>query len=207
MLFFSVNPHPTDPDLLWAGTWGNDIGVSADGGQTLKSLGNGLETLSVLTVLWQPAPGQVTVGTIEGLYRTDDGGASWLKLPGPLSQQTVYSLLQTGDGTIWAAAADGLWTSAADGQNWTRLATIPPATVLRLGQFTDVAGAAWLWAGTEAGGLWLSADGGQNWLFGGLAGRTVYQLLPDPAQPDRLVTATEQGLFTAALPVPPGSAN
>ncbi len=207
VLFFSVNPHPTDPDLLWSGAWGNDIGVSADGGQTLASLGNGLETLSILDVLWHPTPGQVTVGTIEGLYRTDDAGASWFKLPGPLSQQTVYDLLQTGDGAIWAGAADGLWVSADYGVNWTRIESIPLASVLRLGQFTDAAGELWLWAGTEADGLWLSADGGQTWVFGGLAGRTVYQLLADPAQSERLVAATEQGIFAASLPAPIESAN
>lgn len=207
VLFFSVSPHPTDPDLLWAGAWGNDIGVSDDGGQTLASLGNGLETLSILDVLWHPTPGQVTVGTIEGLYRTDDAGASWFKLPGPLGQQTVYHLFQSGDGMIWAGAADGLWASLDYGVNWTRVESMPPASVLRLGQFTGADGQVWLWAGTEADGLWLSADGGQSWLFGGLAGRTVYQLLPDPARPGRLAAATEQGIFGALLPVPTGQAD
>jgi hypothetical protein len=81
------------------------------------------------------------------------------------------------------------------------------ASVLRLGQFTDAAGELWLWAGTEADGLWLSADGGQTWVFGGLAGRTVYQLLSDPAQSERLAVATEQGIFAASLPAPIESAN
>jgi len=200
VLFFSTNPHPTQPDLLWAGTWGNDVGVSKDGGQSLESLGNGLETLSVLDVLWHPRPGQVTVATIEGLYRTDDGGESWFKLPGSLTQQTVYNLLQTDDGTILAAAADGLWASSDYGLTWSRVESMPVATVLRLGRLTTPAGQDWLWAGTEADGLWLSNDGGHNWLFGGLAGRTVYNLLVDPLKSDSLIAATDRGIFEAIWP-------
>jgi ligand-binding sensor domain-containing protein len=176
------------------------VGVSKDGGQSLESLGNGLETLSVLDVLWHPRPGQVTVATIEGLYRTDDGGESWFKLPGSLTQQTVYNLLQTGDGTILAAATGGLWATSDYGLTWSRVESMPVATVLRLGRLTTPTGQNWLWAGTEADGLWLSNDAGHTWLFGGLAGRTVYNLLLDPLQPDRLVAATDRGIFEAIWP-------
>lgn len=93
-------PHPEEEGVLWAGTWGNNVAVSSDGGATVAPLHNGLETLSALDVLWHPTPGQATIATIEGLYRTDDGGASWFKLPGPLMQQTVHSLLQTDDGVL-----------------------------------------------------------------------------------------------------------
>jgi ligand-binding sensor domain-containing protein len=184
---------------LWAGTWGNDIGVSQDGGETLVSLGNGLETLSVLDILWHPSPGQVTAATIEGLYRTDDGGRSWFQLPGPLTRQTIYNLLQTDDGTIWAAAADGLWASADYGVTWARAEGMPITTVVRLGLLATARGDTWFWAGTEGAGLWLSNDGGQTWYFGGLTDRTIYNLLSDPLQPNRLVAATEQGLFEASV--------
>jgi ligand-binding sensor domain-containing protein len=149
--FLSVNPHPVEPQLVWAGTWGNNIGASNNGGERMAPLHNGLETLSGLDLIWHPTPGQVTLATFEGLYRTDDGGQSWFKLPGPLMQQTIYSLLQTDDGTIWAGAANGLWVSRDYGTTWamahtmltnTMLANttlgnnIPQAAVLRLGKLT-----------------------------------------------------------------------
>ncbi len=196
VLFFNVEPHPTDANLLLAGTWGNDVGVSENGGETLASIGNGLETLSVLDVLWHPTLGQVTVATIEGLYRTDDGGQSWFQLPGPLTQQTVYSLLQTEDGTIWAGAADGLWSSVDYGVTWDRVTDLPITTVLRLGTFSPTTTEPWLWAGAEPDGLWLSQDGGQTWGFAGLAGHTVYNLLLDDTDTTRLVAATDQGIFS-----------
>ncbi len=197
VLFFSVNPHPSDPNTLWAGTWGNNVAASRDGGATVAPLHNGLETLSALDVLWHPTPGQVTIATIEGLYRTDDGGASWFKLPGPLAHQTVHRLWQTADGLIWAGAADGLWFSRDYGAVWERAAGMPEATVLRLGE-VSLTGRQVLWAGTEEMGLWLSRDGGATWRFGGLSGRSLYSLFVDPWRPGRLLAATEQGLFTTA---------
>ncbi|MFO7634928.1 MAG: hypothetical protein R6W76_20445 [Caldilinea sp.] len=189
--FFTVSPDPANAAELWAGTWGNDIGVSDDGGVTLARLGAGLETLSVLTILRHPTPGQFTIGTIEGLFRSDDGGESWFKLPGALAQQTVYALLQGDDGVLWAGAADGLWQSPDYGVTWERASALPAMTVIRLGT-VDTPEGALLWAGSEDAGLWWSRDSGASWSFGGLEGRSVYTLM---AVGDRLMAATDVGVF------------
>lgn len=192
--FFTVSPDPNAPERFWAGTWGNDIGVSLDGGETLERLGAGLETLSILSILRHPTPGQFTVGAIEGLFRSDDGGASWFKLPGALSSQTIYALMQTDDGALWAGAADGLWRSPDYGATWERLESIPSTTVIRLDKAATPNGSL-LWAGGERAGFWWSQDGGASWSFAGLAGRSVYAL----AWADgRFIAATDDGLFEAA---------
>ena len=203
LLYFSVNPSPFEPDVLWAGTWGNDIAVSNDGGATFDLLHNGLETLSVLDVLWHPTPGQVTIATIEGLFRSDDGGASWFKLPGPLEQQTVHSLLQGDDGVLWAGAADGLWRSDDFGASWVLAEGLPQATILRLGTLDaqqNSQQSRWLWAGSEGNGLWLSRDGGATWQFSGLPQHSIFQLLADPLDAGRVIVATERGIYQALLP-------
>lgn len=195
VFFLRVRPNPGQPEQVWSGTWGNNIAASDDGGASVRPLHHGLETLSGLDLLWHATPGQVTLATIEGLYRTDDGGQSWFKLPGPLENQTVHSLLQTEDGIIWAGAADGLWRSADFGVNWQRVESAPAAAVVRLGRLDAPEG--WLWAGAEGAGLWLSRDGGQTWEFGGLAERTVYNLLLNPARTGELVAATDVGILAA----------
>ncbi|MCB9106737.1 MAG: hypothetical protein H6633_21205 [Anaerolineales bacterium] len=217
--FLSVNPHPVETDVVWTGTWGNNIGVSSDGGRHLAPLHNGLETLSGLDLIWHPTPGQVTLATFEGLYRTDDGGQSWFKLPGPLAHQTVYSLLQTDDGAIWAGAADGLWRSPDYGVTWARIESLPPAALIHLGRLAVPPPSPplrppfvfqpteakvylpheWLWAGTEGAGLWLSQDNGDTWQFAGLPRRTVYTVMFDPLRPDRLVAATDRGIFAVEV--------
>ena len=153
------------------------------------------------------------------MYRTDDGGQSWFKLPGPLAHQTVYSLLQTDDGAIWAGAADGLWRSPDYGVTWARIESLPPAALIHLGRLAVPPPSPplrppfvfqpteakvylpheWLWAGTEGAGLWLSQDNGDTWQFAGLPRRTVYTVLFDPLQPDRLVAATDRGIFAVAV--------
>ena len=57
----------------------------------------------------------------------------------------------------------------------------------------------WLWAGTEGAGLWLSQNNGDTWQFAGLPRRTVYTVLFDPLQPDRLVAATDRGIFAVEV--------
>lgn len=195
IFFFRVNPHPTDGAQIWASSWGNNVGASADGGATFAPIHNGLETLSTLDILWHAEPGQVTIGTIEGIYRTDDGGQSWFKLPGALSQQTVHALYQGEDGVIWAGAGDGLWRSEDYGVTWAQATDAPPVTVLRLGQMRTADGDAWLWVGSEYAGLWLSADGGASWQLGGLDGRSVFHLLPHPRQRSQWIAATDAGIF------------
>lgn len=195
---FTLSPETTAFDRFWAGTWGNDIGVSHDGGVTMNRLGNGLETLSVLAILRHSTAGQVTIGTIEGLYRSDDGGTTWFKLPGELSRQTIYALHQDGEGTIWAGAADGLWRSKDYGVRWERVPGLPTATVIRLGVLDRAAGPLF-WAGTEGAGLWWSQDRGQRWHPAGLDMRTVYALLADPVRPGHLIAATDRGIVGASV--------
>lgn len=192
--FFTLSPIPGDSAEMWAGTWGNDIGVSKDGGATLARLGAGLETLSILAIWRHAAPGQFTIGTIEGMFRSDDGGASWFKLPGALARQTVYALLQGDDGVLWAGAADGLWRSRDYGITWERHTDLPETTILRLGAIARDGGDV-LWAGSEDSGLWWSKDGGATWRFGGLAERSIYAVVEAG---DRLIAATDDGLFALA---------
>ena len=190
--FFAVSPNPADSAQLWAGTWGNDIGVSQDGGITVTRLGAGLETLSILTILRHPTPGQYTVGTIEGLYRSDDHGASWFKLPGALRHQTIYALQQDEHGVMWAGATDGLWQSTDYGVTWKSV--LSPATVIHLGQKGSL-----IWAGSEEAGLWWSQNHGASWSHAGLAGRTVYTVATDGLQ---WIAATDAGLYTLDSPPP-----
>ncbi len=197
---FRVRPEIGADAQVWAGTWGNDIGISLDGGATMQSLHNGLETLSVLDIWAHDVDGQFTVGTIEGLYRSDDGGKSWFKLPGALQQQTVYSVYQSPDGRLMAGASNGLWQSDDWGTTWTRSVGMPEATVLEIGSFSLDSNDKRLWAATEQRGLWISNDRGETWEDAGLDGITVFSVaFTDTGS---AVAATSAGLFAADLNEP-----
>lgn len=203
--FFTVASHPTEGQQLWGGTWGNDIGTSQDGGRTISGLGSGLETLSVLTIWWHAVPNQVTIGTIEGLYRSDDRGNSWFQLPGPLTDQTVYSLYQGNDGVLWAGTTAGLWYSTDYGVTWEAIDAIGPTTIVQVGTLDGPEGTQYLWAGSERDGWWLSPDEGNSWQWAGLADRSVFAIQVMSEQTavstnTKVVAATDVGIFTAAWP-------
>ena len=197
VFFFGVAPAPGE---VWAGSWGNNVGRSTDRGANFTPIHNGLETLSALDILLHETAGQATIATIEGLYRTDDNGANWFKLPGPLMGQTVHVLMQSEDGAIWAGAADGLWHSDDYGVTWRHVIDIGGHTVISLGS-TEFEGVSILWAGTEYSGLWISRDNGTNWVWAGLAEKSVYSVIDG----ENLVAATDQGIFilySSLVPAP-----
>jgi ligand-binding sensor domain-containing protein len=151
----------------------------------------------VLDVLWHAEPGRVTVGTIEGLYRSDDAGETWFKLPGPLTHQTVYALFQGVDGVLWVGAADGLWQTDESGTTWQRRDEIANVTVVGLGAIRGADGSSWLWTGTEGGGVWLSRDEGASWQFGTGSGLTAYDLIESDS--GSWMMATDDGLYRVTL--------
>ena len=192
---FTVVPDADAADTLFVGSWGNALGLSEDGGGSLTPFGNGLEALSILSILQHQDGITTTVATIEGLYQSRDGGESWTALPGPLAQQTVYALHEDGAGALWAGAADGLWQSRDEGESWVRQADVGARTVIRMGVVEPSEDRAIFWIGTESAGLWYSADGGRTFQHSGLTGRSVFRLAADPAASERLLAATDDGLY------------
>ena len=115
-----------------------------------------------------------------GVWRTEDGGTNWV------SQMDAFDLNPT------QSASDSLAVGA--------VAVVPGATVN-----TD---RVYVGSGEGPGGAYfgvgpiMSTDGGQNWTTEtvspgspSLAGTAFYALAVDPADSNRVVAATRQGLF------------
>jgi photosystem II stability/assembly factor-like uncharacterized protein len=114
----------------------------------------------------------------EGLWRSDDGGGSWVTVPLPRSSgaaasgTTVYRIAPVGGGAF-LATDDGVWRYA-DGQ--ARRAGLRGAIVYAL-LALDVTR---LLAGTRGDGALLSDDGGRSWTrTGGLPDPVVHVLVAD----------------------------
>jgi len=132
-----------------------------------------------------------------GVYRSQDGGASWSHLRDSPEPETVRGEWALGgdvfprlavdpvSGAVCVAGARGLWRSTDRGASWERLLDTPVTSVA-----TTPAGALCI---TGPSGVARSDDGGRSWraLRGeGLetgAGRSVRDLAVSPADPRRML--------------------
>ena len=117
------------------------------------------------------------------------------KLRSDADFRTAYAqhdlIVADGNPVVWLARLGGQRVSLVPGSD-----LVQPLCALAARLDRGLA----ILAGTEEGGLWLSSDRGASWRSGGLAGQAIYNLLPDPLQPERVIAATARGLYAATLP-------
>lgn len=119
----------------------------------------------------------VYAATDDGLFRSTDDGRSWNDVGPPVDESEVWSVLATGDGTLFAGTNDPkLFRSTTGGDVWTELRGFrelpssgiwqspvdPQRARLRVLESPPE----WpdrLVAGVESGGFHVSDDGGETW--------------------------------------------
>lgn len=191
-VIFSVAPDPHRRQSIWAGSWGNNVLRSVDGGSTWAPVHGGLETLSVYSLAFSPDEADsVYLGTVEGLRCSQDTGLSWAACG--LDRETVFALASSpvSGFTLYAGTTSGAWRTLDGGDSWSRMALPHATTVYSIAVVAERPDL--LVAGTEGRGVWRSGDGGRTWHSWGLEGRSVYALL---VLPDGTVMAgTDDGLY------------
>lgn len=148
---------PLNPDLVYAGTQGQGVFCSADGGRNWRPAGLQGVIVKALTAS-SHQPGVLYAGTKSPplIYRTRDGGSHWDELRG----------FRRVRGRWW-------WLSPAE----------PPFTAYVLALDISPSDPNILLAGVELGAVVRSADGGESWSnHRPGAGRDCHQLLFHPRQ-------------------------
>ncbi len=163
--------------VLYAGT---SLGLyrSADRGDTVQALVNGLPGFSISTVLADPAGSDIYVGygciwRGCGVYKSQDGGASFAQVfawPGLMIGKianpatAVYSIVRAPNGVLYAATDRGVVQSADAAASWTHVGLNSAAWSLA----ADPSDARVIYAVFAGSGVFKSADGGVSFTKLGL---------------------------------------
>lgn len=195
LILHSIVPHATDPDRMWVAISAVGTFHTRDGGRTWMAQNRGIRAVDappdavpetghcVHKLVNHPdRPELLFQQNHVGVYRSDDGGDSWLEIGGPLPStfgfpmvihprrpSTAYTIPLNGDqaGRYMPDAQVAVWRTTDDGASWQRLTSGLPGRawvgVLREAMATDRGDPAGVWFGTSTGQLYGSRDDGDTW--------------------------------------------
>src|SRR6266851_2730760 len=143
----SIVCHPEKPDCIWAGAAAGGVWQSKDAGRTWRALWRDHDTLNIGSLAIDPKnPAVIYCGTGEanlsvdsyagvGIYRTDNGGATWEResfvsknnywchaiVFHPTKRRVIFATFTE------QGAKSGIWRSTDGGENWMQLTEGLPA--------------------------------------------------------------------------------
>lgn len=180
----SMVTHPTNANILFAGSWGAGVFKSMDGGETWSPKNMGLNNLYINSMAIDPYNGNIVYAGTYGdkLYKTTNGGESWTQSSsGIQAGAIVYTItVDTQNADIVFIGTRGtnntgqppwkgiVYRSTNEGINWTPVLQDVP----RLGVNTQD----WaydltvnpknhniVFAGMHEAGVYKSTNGGTSW--------------------------------------------
>jgi photosystem II stability/assembly factor-like uncharacterized protein len=218
----SIQYDPTNPAIFWqSGTYGPGVFRTSDGGSSFTRLGNVQHIQTVGVDFGDPARATLVAGTHESnqLFRTNDGGGTWVDITAPLGPQSesgdIMSILVVDArtyvvGTIQGSKS-GIYRTTDGGKTFARVYNGPV-----VGQVVTAApGGAAYWLLRDGAGVVRSTDAGATWQLMGGAGRILAQAPQVVRLPDgrlvtvgqRLIVSADEGAtwkpFGGALPYAP----
>lgn len=196
----AVAVHPQDSQIAYIGAACGGVWKTTDGGASWRPLFDrqpSLEAAQISLAIGEPAgvaidPNDADIiyaasgprrlapndAVAVGVFKSTDGGASWVLLgsgypadntgnaAATFLGQTINTIVvdPANSSVVYAAAKNGVWRSVNGGLDWT-LGTgsnVGDARSLVLDR-TSPAGNRILYAGIDRQGVYQSTDGGQNW--------------------------------------------
>jgi len=184
---------PARSTTVYAGTYGNGLYRSTDGGSHWSSIGTGMRTTSITAIAFESSTLVAsTVGA--GVYQSVDGGGTWTPTNAGLDAGIVNSLLSdpASPSAVYAALSDGVYKSADGGGTWQTVNNGLPAVPISA-LASRPGSPPMLLAATLGGGILKSADGGGTWSASsqGLTDSSIASLVVDPTNSQTLYAGTD----------------
>lgn len=177
--------NPVDPTMVYVGRHSDGIHRSLNRGATFTKLTGGLPTSNISRILVSVAASNPSViygvfvnnsSGLEGLYRSDNGGATWIKkintpnFPHPQGWYDCFVGVDPTDenvvycgGVFPTYAVAGVIKTTDGGLNWTDITFGSNDTQLHPDQHSVTFGPdGRVWVGND-GGIWTTDDGGDTW--------------------------------------------
>jgi len=182
----SIAPHPTDPDACYIGSASGGVWKTTDGGLNWSPLTDELSNLNHGAVALDPSDpevvyagtGEYTVGSDgDGLFRSTDGGATWLRIAtaGQTSFRFSGLIVDPTDPLVIHCAGSGGYDRSDDGgATWNQYLS---GSVSSLGISPNNAQV--LYLGDHNDGVRKSVNGGDSWsmLAGGLPTTSINRIV------------------------------
>jgi photosystem II stability/assembly factor-like uncharacterized protein len=199
--------------LILVGPIGQSVMTSGDEGATWTraSVRQGMHSDCIVRALLADPrrPEAVYAGTDRGLYRSDDGGATWRLLHTPLTGSMVWSLAvdPTDPNVMFAGtgtpSTPGIYRSADAGKSWEHrpmeiAAECPNVGIPRpTGIAVDPTDHRNVWVGWEVDGVRHSADGGDTWtnVNGQIPNPDVHNVLVVAGPPKAVFTVVNDDIW------------
>jgi photosystem II stability/assembly factor-like uncharacterized protein len=184
----TIAVNPNNPQVIYIGSAGGGVWRTDDGGQKWKPIFDRQLSLGIgepggiaidpndTSVLYVGTSGRVTRQPAAGLFKSTDGGGSWIRLGSGFPSGNTGNANQfagqwinivlvdpTNSNTVYLASTNGLFRSVDGGQNWTAGTNgFGDARSLAV-DTTSPPGARTLYAGISGRGVFRSNNGGQTW--------------------------------------------
>lgn len=173
--------HPTDPNIIYAGTFPSGIFKSTDGGATWREHNVGWTNDGVFSLAFHPNdPEIVYAGTYNGLNRTVDGGLHWeMWDEGWPAEQWVFSIdFDPRDPDVMVACSKNgqdegsgseefrgtVMKSTDGGETWFAITDNLDVHQEFYSIIIDPNDPDTYYLATEADGVYVSTNGGEYWL-------------------------------------------
>ena len=187
----AVAVDPTNASVVYASQNASQaVFKSTDGGETWDSIASGLPDTVTAFAIDRFDVQRVFAATEFNVYRSADGGATWIPASTPLGHTAWILIDRASDTTLFAPSGGVLYKSLDGADTWSAIAGgLEGSYVLSLAQ--DPRHPKVLYAGTGGNGVFRTTDGGLNWSpIGNLTAEGISALAVDPARPATLYAGT-----------------